>query len=133
MANSKKKGPFPDLIYSTALPPAVLGSIYASVKFMPNAVFLRERLKKNTRFVLESLKNLNFDTANSNSHIIPVIIKDKIKRDKICRSLLSNGFYVKEITPPTVPKNQERIRLSVTATMKKNTLENFINTIREFK
>ncbi len=121
------------LIYSTALPPAVLGSIYASVKFMPNAVFLRERLKKNTRFVLESLKNLNFDTANSNSHIIPVIIKDKIKRDKICRSLLSNGFYVKEITPPTVPKNQERIRLSVTATMKKNTLENFINTIGEFK
>ena len=121
------------LIYSTALPPAVLGSIYASVKFVPNAISLREKLKKNSRFVLESLNNTNFNTANSNSHIIPIIVQDKIKREKICRSLLNHGFYVKEITHPTVPKNQERIRLSLTATMKKNTLKKFVKAIGVFK
>ena len=121
------------LIYSTALPPSVLGSIYAAVKFIPNAISLREKLKNNSRFLLESLKNLNFDTANSNSHIIPIIIKNKKVREKICQSLIFKGFYVKEIKSPTVPKNKERIRLSLTATMEKQVLKNFINIIGVFK
>lgn len=121
------------LIYSTVLPPSVLGSIYAAVKFIPNAVSLREKLINNSRFVLESLNDLNFDTANSNSHIIPIIIKNSKLRQRICEFLLNKGFYVKEIRSPTVPINKERIRLSITATIKKRILKNFINMIGDFK
>ena len=120
------------LIYSTALPPSVLGSIYASVKKVPKKTDTRKRIKKNYNLVLEYLKKLSFNTGGSNSHIIPIIFESDNKLKKFSNLFFDKGFYVKEIRYPTVPKNKERIRLSITANMKKNILTNFLRTIKEF-
>ena len=120
------------LIYSTALPPSVLGSIYASVKKVPKKTDARQKIKNNYNLVLEYLKKLSFNTGGSNSHIIPIIFESDNKLKKFSNLFLDRGFYVKEIRYPTVSKNKERIRLSITANMKKNILTDFLRTIREF-
>ena len=81
---------------------------------------------------MEYLKKLSFNTGGSNSHIIPIIFESDNKLKKFSNLFLDRGFYVKEIRYPTVSKNKERIRLSITANMKKNILTDFLRTIREF-
>jgi 8-amino-7-oxononanoate synthase len=121
------------LIYSTALPPSVLGSIAAGVKKIPKISNLRIKIKENYEFVLKNLNKLSFNTGNSNSHIIPIIFGSHSKCQKIYNFLLDKGYYVKGIRSPTVPVGSERLRLSLTAKMNQNTLKNFIKIISEFK
>ena len=120
------------LIYSTVLPPSVLGAIYSSVKQMPTLGNLRKKIRVNYQFILNSLKKLKFDTANSQSHIIPIILSDPKKCKKLQKYLYACGFFIKEVRPPTVPRGSERIRLSLTATMSLNHLKKFINAISTY-
>ena len=43
---------------------------------MSKLINLRKNLKINYEFMLGKLKKLGFNTANSRSHIIPIILKD---------------------------------------------------------
>ena len=121
------------LIYSTVLPPSILGSIFAALKKIPNASKLRKKLKDNSDFLLKNLKRLDYNTSQSNSHIIPLILESHFKCKKLHKYLFECGFYVKEVRPPTVPVGQNRIRLSLTATMNRNTIDNFINQLSNFE
>ena len=121
------------LIYSTALPPSILGAISASLKKLTKASNLRRKIKSNSEFLLKNLKRLNFDTANSNSHIIPLVLRDRSKCIGLKKHLFNLGYYVKEISPPTVPSGYDRIRLSLTATMSRGIIQNFIKHISKFK
>lgn len=121
------------LIYSTVLPPSVLGSIHAGIELIAKTKKLRDKIEQNFKFVLAKLNKMSFDTSNSKSHIIPIILKSHSKCKELFEYLLDYGFYVKEVRPPTVPKGLERIRLSITATMRKKTLERFIKIIEKFQ
>ena len=121
------------LIYSTALPPSILGAISASLKKITKASKLRKKIKSNSEFLLEKLKRLNFDTAKSNSHIIPLILRDRSKCESLKKYLFDHGYFVKEISPPTVPSGYDRIRLSLTASMSRVIIKNFIKHISNFK
>ena len=121
------------LIYSTALPPSILGAISASLKKITKASKLRKKIKSNSEFLLEKLKRLNFDTAKSNSHIIPLILRDRSKCESLKKYLFDHGYFVKEISPPTVPSGYDRIRLSLTASMTRVIIKNFIKHISNFK
>lgn len=79
------------------------------------------------------MKKKSFNTGNSNSHIIPIIFENHKRCKKLCDFLFDRGFYVKDIRYPTVPIDKERIRLTITANMKKGILNKFIKTIKEFK
>jgi 7-keto-8-aminopelargonate synthetase-like enzyme len=72
-----------------------------------------------------NLSDLHIDLGCSDSHIIPLILKSEEMCLKLKKYLESNGYFVKAITSPTVMKGKERIRLSVTATMKRKKLEQF--------
>ena len=121
------------MIYSTALPPSILGSISASLKKITKASSLRKKIKNNSEFLLKNLKKLNFDTANSNSHIIPLMLRDRSKCKSLKKYLFDRGYFVKVISPPTVPFGYDRIRLSLTATMSREIIKSFIKHISNFQ
>ena len=97
------------LIYSTVLPPSVLGAIFAALKKIPNISPLRKNYLKNSFFFTKNLKSLNLNIAGSNSQIIPIILKDHKKCKKLFNYLFDCGFYVKEVRPPTVPKGLDEL------------------------
>ena len=83
-------------------------------------------------FIVSTLNKLNIDTGNSLSHIIPIILKDEKKCLKLKKKLENKGFFLKIIKSPTVLKGTERIRLSLTSSMKKKSLSDFCESMKNF-
>ncbi len=103
-------------IYTTAMPPAVAAASLAAVEIIAGEPHRRKKLWSNTKFMKDGLKNLGFDTMNSQSPIIPILVKDSQKALEFSKKLLDAGIFVQAIRPPTVPQNTARLRVTVMAT-----------------
>jgi glycine C-acetyltransferase len=116
-------------IYSTALPPGLAASARKAIAIIGDPEEGRERrqaLAANGSFVRAQLKGLGFDTMNSSTPIIPVLVKDSAKAVAMSRRLLEQGFFVQAIRPPTVPQHAARLRITVTAAHTQDDLKKII-------
>ena len=111
-------------IYTSALPSFFLE--YSLRRFDSNREKQRNKLQKNIKLISKGLKEIGY-TINPQTHIIPIIIgKEKTAVD-FGQYLIKNGVYAQPIRYPTVPKDKARIRLSVTAWLTQNDIENSLN------
>ena len=110
-------------IFSTSLPPAVIGANLASINYILKNPHLGEKLILMSDNVRHFLKNLGFNVGNSISQIIPVILKTNKAVLVAQKILLEKGVFVGAIRPPTVPKNTSRLRISLRADLDDNDLE----------
>jgi 7-keto-8-aminopelargonate synthetase-like enzyme len=100
-------------IYTTALPPAVCASALAAFEVMESEPAIRQRLWENIGIGTEALRHLG--SSKIESAIIPIIIGDTEKTMEISKKLLEKGFFVSAIRPPTVPKGESRLRITISA------------------
>ncbi|MBS4025257.1 MAG: 8-amino-7-oxononanoate synthase [Clostridia bacterium] len=112
-------------IYTTALPPAVLGSILGAIQVVESGEGdkLRQNLHANASWLKAELLKLGYSTFNSSSQIIPVLIPGNEQVLKFSEGLKQRGIFALPIRYPTVPAGEERIRLSLMATHQKPDLE----------
>jgi len=107
-------------IYTSALPSFLIE--YSIKKFESNREKQKKKLEKNTKQLSKGLSQIGYK-INSSTHIIPIIIgSEKLAMD-FGEFLFSNGVFVQPIRYPTVPKNQARLRISVTAWLSKAEIE----------
>ena len=118
------------LIYSTALPPAILGSMEAALDLLPTLTYERQHLANISTLLRNELNNLGFNTGNSTTQIIPLIFKSTDLTYKLSNYLLTNLIFAPIILPPTV--QQPRIRLSLTAKHTISQIEYLIKVLKEF-
>lgn len=102
-------------IFSTALPPAVLGAALAGLRHVKSNPKEGAKLLGMARDMREHLAGLGFDTMGSTTQIIPV----HCGRNRVAlhaQALLrSEGLLVAAVRPPTVPQGSARLRLSLRA------------------
>lgn len=91
-------------IYTTALPPAVIGALDAALDLIPEMEEERKRLIETIVTFKAELAQLGFETGNSNSQIIPIIIGVEKETIELSNHLHNNGLWVSAIRPPTVEK-----------------------------
>ncbi len=103
----------PGFIYTTALPPAVIGAIDAAVEMIPQMQEEREKYHQNITKVLAALQDAGFDTGPSGTQIIPVILGDESETLELADWLEEQGILATAIRPPTVPENSSRIRFTL--------------------
>ncbi len=101
-------------IYSTALPPSVIASNSAGIDVVRAEPQRRQALRRNADFFRQALKDKGLDVRGS-SQIIPVITGDALKTTAYAQELQKKGYWVMPIRPPTVPRNEARLRFSLTA------------------
>ncbi len=102
-------------IYTTALPPAVVGAIDAAVDLVESSHQLREALMAKAERFRRRLREMGFDTAGSTTQIIPVVIGGNREAVAFSRALEELGVLGVAIRPPTVPEGTARIRFSLMA------------------
>lgn len=115
------------ILFSTALPPAAVGAIIASVKLLMNSTEYTDKLWSNAKYFKEGLSKLGFDTGHSETPITPVMIGDEAKTMEFSKALLENGVFVSGIVFPTVPKGKGRLRCMISASHTIEDLEKAIN------
>jgi 8-amino-7-oxononanoate synthase len=101
-------------IYSTALPPAVIGATLASLYLIKSEPQLRMDLHAKAALFRKQLRKNGLPNPSGSSQIIPVMVGGSTKALAIAAELQNNGIYVKAVRPPTVPEGSARLRFSIT-------------------
>ena len=114
------------LIYSTSLPPAILGSINAAVDRVPKINNVRQKLSRNSKYLKNKLIEKGFNVTNTDSQIIPIIFSDYKRCRDLADKFINNGFYISPILPPTVPLGKSRLRVSLTKFITKKDINTFL-------
>ena len=103
----------PGFIFTTSLPPTVLAGAQTSINHLRHSSNEREMHKFNTMTLLEKLLKANLPVMKSDSHILPLFIGNPVQAKKVSDLLLERfDIYVQPINYPTVPKGEERLRIS---------------------
>lgn len=103
------------LIYTTALPPSVIGAVDAAVDLIPRMEKERKELMHNSEKLRKGLGKKGYDTGNSTTHIIPVIIGSEKEALNLSAWLEENNVLAATFRPPTVPRGESRIRIALSA------------------
>jgi len=107
-------------IYTSALPSFLIE--YSLKKFESNREKQKIKLEKNIKQLSKGLKQIGYE-INSVTHIIPIIIGNEKLAMDFGEFLFNNGVFAQPIRYPTVPKNQARLRISMTAWLSKKNIE----------
>jgi len=102
------------LIFSTSMPAALSEATRAAVSLIRSnvGVSLRDRLFQNIRVFFRALGN---EEPAELSPIVPIIIGNAARAVALSKYLLSKGFLVPAIRPPTVAEGSSRLRISICA------------------
>ena len=116
-----KSRPF---IFSTALSPATIASANAALNLLEeDSEEYLNNLNSNTSLMRELLTNAGLNIVDGETPIIPIIIGPAELANKISKELEKEGILVSAIRPPSVPKGESRLRLTVMATHTKEEIE----------
>jgi len=118
-------------IFSTGLPPYFAAQVAAGMRFARTADAERAHLAEIAAFLKMELRKNGFDTAGSDSHIVPVILGGNETAINFAAHLRTCGFGARAIRPPTVPAGSARLRLSLTAKMTQEMLAELVEAMNQ--
>jgi 8-amino-7-oxononanoate synthase len=104
------------LIFSASIPPANAASVLAALDIIENEPERRERLWKNARRMHQEFRDLGFDTGNSQTPVVPVVVGEDFDAFAVWKALYDNGVFANTAISPAVPPGKALIRTSYTAT-----------------
>lgn len=118
------------LIFSAALPAPNAAAVHTALTIIENEPERVQRLWENAGYMRENLKKLGYDVGNSNTPIIPILIRDDIRTALAWRALIEEGAYTNPVIPPAVPPNNSLLRTSYMATHTKEHLDRALEAFR---
>ena len=117
-------------IYSTALPASIAGTVLESLRYIKKNTVLNKKLSENIRVFREIAKKENINIQESVTAIQTMIVGEPKRLKKIQESALKAGIYVQAIRYPTVPKNNDLIRMSLTSKHKTKDIERLLHFLK---
>lgn len=122
----------PGFIYTTALPPPVIGSMEAALEVIPTLDPARKKLRRNINQMKSGIEEAGYSTGGSQSQIIPAIIGDDHGTISLAAHFKKNGFLAVAIRPPTVSKGESRIRVTLTAQHSEKQITDFLIVLNDW-
>ncbi len=110
-------------IYSTAPSPVVIEAAFKAWQLVKSFNKERESLQELGNILRPMLMENGFNIGTSQTHIIPVILKDEKACLSVQKSLFHEKIIVSCIRPPTVPPGSSRLRIALTINHRLQDLE----------
>ena len=117
-------------IYTTAMPPALAQASRVALQIIIEGGELRRRLQENADYLRAQIQRMGFETMNSSTAIMPILVKDPARAKAMSDRLLRQGVFIQAIRPPTVPIGASRLRLTVMAPHTREDLDQLLNALR---
>ena len=113
-------------IYTTALPPAVLGAVDAALDLVPGMDAERAQLQRNSQRLRDALALRDYDTLGSSTQIVPAVIGSEAAALAAAQQLNDAGVLAVAIRPPTVPEGTSRLRFALNSTLAEPEMERLL-------
>lgn len=118
-------------IYTTAQPPAIAAATSAAIRIIQEEPARRECLRTKRNALHAALTGLGFQLTDTQSPILPIIVKSPERAVEMSQALYKAGIYVPAVRPPTVPKHSSRLRLTVSSEHTEEQLENAVTSLEK--
>ena len=102
-------------IYTTALPPLLATALLASLHIFREEGWRRAHLRELIAYLKAHLNTERWQLMPSDTPIQPLLIGSNQEALRVAEALRMQGILVPAIRPPTVPKGQARLRISLSA------------------
>ena len=116
-------------IYTTALPPAVLGAVDAALDLVPGMDQERQRLAQNSQRLRDLLALRNYATLGSSTQIVPAVIGSEEDALAAAQRLEEAGVLVVAIRPPTVPDGTSRLRFALSSALDEASMQRLLDAV----
>jgi 7-keto-8-aminopelargonate synthetase-like enzyme len=103
-------------IFSAALPPAQTAAALEAFNVIEDEPWRVSKLHDVCERYTDGLKAQGWDTMDSTTCVVPVLIGDEAKTMDLTRLLFDRGVFVCPIVHPAVPKGADRLRTCLMAT-----------------
>lgn len=115
-------------MFSTSLPPSICAAAIEVIKIMQETNIV-ETLQLKSRYLKEKLSSAGFNTLNTETPIIPLIVGDQAILTQMAKDAFDEGIVINPIFPPAVPANLTRFRISVMANHTQSDMDNLVDLI----
>ena len=119
------------MLFSASLPPTNLAAAHTSMKILKEEPWRVEKLQENANYMRSELQAMGYDTMESNTPIIPLLIGDDYKTIQFWRALLDEGVYVNPVMYPAVEEGHGLVRTSYMATHERHHLDRALEILRK--
>lgn len=104
------------LIFSASMPASNTAAALAALNVMREEPERIQRVNDIGRRMRHGFNELGFDTGESVTPVIPIIIGEELKTVFVWKALFEAGVFVNPVLSPAVPKGRELLRTSYMAT-----------------
>jgi 8-amino-7-oxononanoate synthase len=116
-------------IFTTGLPPAVIGAVDAALELVRGGHALRADLHAKAGRFRDALSERGFDVHGSTTQIVPLVVGDSEAALALSQSLEGAGVLAVAIRPPTVPMGTARLRFSLSVLHERAELDRALEAI----
>lgn len=118
-------------VYSTGLAPAHCASLLACLQLIKQAQPQRASLKAHIQTLQTLSQNLPWHLAPSDTPVQSLLIGEVEPAVQLSEILLQKGIWAPAIRPPTVPRHQARLRISLSAAHSQQDIEKLVQALHE--
>lgn len=110
-------------LFSSAMTVPDAAACIEAVNILQESTELVDRLWQNAEFFKKEMQSFGFDTGQTQTPIVPVMLGEAPLAQKFSRRLFESGVFAMAIGFPTVPRGKARIRVMNSAAHSQSDLE----------
>jgi glycine C-acetyltransferase len=118
-------------LFSNSVAPSVVGGSLAALELIATSTTLRDKLERNAAYFRQEMATAGFDLKPGTHPIIPIMVYDAVKAQKLAQRLLELGVYAIGFFYPVVPHGQARIRTQISAVHEAEHLRTAVKVFRQ--
>ena len=118
-------------IFSAALPPAQAAAAKAAFEVILDEPWRVEKLRANAEQFISGLKQVGFDTLNTETAIVPVVCGEDEIAYRMTQYAQHHDVFVLPVVSPAVPPGLARLRATVTAAHEPDEIDHAMSIIAE--
>ena len=115
-------------LFSSAMTVPDAAACLEAVNILNESTKSVDRLWSNAKIFKKGMKELGFNTGNTQTPIVPVMLGEAAMAQDFSRRLFDDGVFAMSISYPTVPKGKARVRVMNSAAHSQSDLETALGT-----
>ena len=122
----------PGFIFTSSANPSIAAASIKAIEIAKKSEHLRDEIRKNSELIRAGLRDLEIPHLDNDSHIIPIHLEDpRLCKEAANLLIEDHGIYIQPVFYPTVPKGDERFRVTITPKHQAEDIERFLSSLNQ--